>query len=105
MEFLLTTRPDFKDGIRMPVDVYDAIKNEIMKLLDNKNGVSLLSFFDILHTRFAGLLGEDAGWYLYHVKLDLQTKGLITMEYPKARRNIRPVIKMVRKKRLRGTII
>lgn len=102
MEFFFTSRPDLKDGIRMPVNVYEAIKNEIMRLLDNNEGVPLLSFFEILHTRFAGQLGEDSGWYLYHVKLDLQTKGLITVEYAKARRNIRPVIKMVRKKRLRG---
>ena len=103
MEFFLTTRPDLKAGIKMPVNVYEAIKNEIIRLLDNNEGVPLLSFFEILHTRFNSLLGEDAGWYLYHVKLDLQTQCLITVEYSKGRRNMRPVIKMVQKKRLQGT--
>jgi hypothetical protein len=103
MEFFLTTRPDLKVGIRMSVNVYETIKNEIIRMLDNNEGVPLLSFFEILHTRFSGVLGEEVGWYLYHVKLDMQTRGLITVEYSKGRRNMRPVIKMVRKKRLRGT--
>lgn len=93
MELILTIRPDLEDGIKMPVDVYDAIKNEIMRLLDNEARVSLPSFFEILHIRFVEQLGEEAGWYLYHVKLDLQTKGLSRVEYPKAKRNIIPVIK------------
>jgi len=35
MEFLLTTRPVLKDGIKTPVDVYAPIRDEIMRLLDN----------------------------------------------------------------------
>jgi len=35
MEFLLTTRPDLKEGI-MPANVYEAIRDEIMRLLDNE---------------------------------------------------------------------
>ena len=107
MEFIFTTKPDFKDGIRLPADVYNAIKNEMIELLDNEEGVPLPSFFEILHIRFAELLGEDenVGWYLYHVKLDLQTRGLINVEYPKEGRTIKAVIKIVRAQKRRGPTI
>jgi hypothetical protein len=71
-------------------------------MLDNEARVSLPSFFEILHIRFVEQLGEEAGWYLYHLKLDLQTNGLIRVEYPKAKRNIIPVIKKGRRKRVEG---
>jgi len=41
MEFLITTMPDLKDGIKMPVEVHEPIRDEIMRLLDNEGGVCL----------------------------------------------------------------
>jgi hypothetical protein len=102
---LLTKKPDYKEGIKMPVDIYEAIKNEIMKLLDQEDGVSLPSFFDFLHPLFSESLGEHTGWYLYHVKLDLQSRGAIKVEYKKSGRNVRTRIKRAyRPKRSRSTV-
>lgn len=105
MKFLYTLRPDNKEGIKMPADVYESIKNEIMELLANEQGLPLFSFFEMLHLRFISLLGENVGWYLYHVKLDLETRGLITVEYSNRSRNKKSVIKKVRKERERGRTV
>lgn len=96
---LLTKKPDYKAGIRMPVDVYEAIRSEIMKLLDSDEEISLPTFFAILHARFIGTLGEDVGWYLYHVKLDLQSRGAIKVEYKKRGRNVITLMKLVRSRK------
>jgi hypothetical protein len=94
IEFLLTLKPDCKTGIKMRVEVYEAMKREIVDLVRDEEGVSLPSFFEILHARFVDLFGVETGWYLYHVKLDLETRTVIKVERSKGRRNIRTVIKM-----------
>lgn len=94
MEFLLTLKPDYKAGIKMRVDVYEAMKREIVDLIKKEEAVSLQSFFEILHARFFDRLGVETGWYLYHVKLDLETRTVIKVERSKGRRNVRTVIKM-----------
>jgi hypothetical protein len=98
MEFLFTLKPNYKAGIKMRVDVYEAMKKEVVDLIKQEEGVLLQSFFEILHTRFVGLLGAETGWYLYHVKLDLETRSLIKVERSKGRRNVRTVIKMATRK-------
>ena len=57
----------------MPADVYEAIRDEIMRLLDNEGGVSLPSFFEILLT---GRAKKRVG-ICSPVKLDLQYKFFI----------------------------
>jgi hypothetical protein len=96
MQLVLTKKPDYKAGIKMPVEVYEAMKNEIMKLLHNEEMISLPSLFAILHPRFFDMLGEDTGWYLYHVKLDLQTRGAIKVEFKKRGRNVLTLLKIAR---------
>jgi hypothetical protein len=94
VEFLLTLKPGNKGGIRMRADVYEAMKREMVELIKNEDGVPLQSFFEILHNRFVDLLGVETGWYLYHVKLDLETRTVIKVERSKGKRNIKTVIKM-----------
>ena len=94
MEVLITLKPDNKSGIRMRADVYEEVKNEIIHLLRNAESVSLPSFFEILHQRFAAQLGVDTGWYIYHVKLDLETRSVIKVVRSRERRSKRTVIKM-----------
>lgn len=78
----------------MRADMYEGMKREIVHLLRNEEGVPLQSFFEILHSRFVDVLGEETGWYLYHMKLDLETRGVLKVERSKGKRNIKTVIKM-----------
>lgn len=99
MEILTTLKPYNKSGIRMRVDIYEEMKKEIVDLLKNEESVSLQSFFEILHIRFVDLLGIDTGWYIYHVKLDLETRSVIKIVRSKERRNKRTFIKMATRHR------
>jgi hypothetical protein len=108
IEFLLTLRPGYKAGIKMRLDVYESIKNEIIDLVRQEEGVSLPSFFEILHSKFVDLLGVETGWFLYHVKLDLEMRSVIKAERSKGKRNVRTVIKMTpayRKEKSRLTVL
>jgi hypothetical protein len=78
----------------MRSDIYEGIKREIVHLLRDEEGVPLQLFFEILHKRFVDLLGEKTGWYLYHVKLDLETRRVLNVERSKGKRNITTVVKM-----------
>ena len=92
----------------MRSDIYEGIKREIIHVLSDEEGVPLQSFFEILHTRFVELFGEKTGWYLYHVKLDLETRAVLKVERSKGKRNIRTVVSMTaayRKHQTRLTIL
>lgn len=103
MEQLMTLKPGNKTGIRMQVVAYQAIRDEILKLIRNQEGLTVQTFFDILHSRFADDLGSDAGWYLYHVKLDLEVRGVIRVVRIRHNRNmVRTILKMVRKTKFRA---
>ena len=105
---LQTLKPDDKTGIKMPVDLYEAMKREIVHMLMSEEGVALQSFFETLHKRFVEMLGEKTGWYLYHVKLDLEARAVLQVERSKGKKNIRTVIKMTtayRKSKSRLTIL
>jgi hypothetical protein len=91
---LQTLKPDDKTGIPMRADLYEGMKREIVHLLQNEDGVPLQSFFEILHKRFVDVLGEKTGWYLFHMKLDLEARGVLKIERSKGKRNIKTVIKM-----------
>lgn len=93
MNTLLTLKPGQKSGIRMSVNLYEAIKGEIVTILGNTEDVNAQFLFDVLHGLFIEMLGENTGWYIYHVKLDLEARGVIRVERSK-RRNIGTLIKM-----------
>jgi hypothetical protein len=105
MELLLTRKPNNKDGIRMPVDLYESIKSEIILILEKEDGALLSAFFEVLHSRFVTRLGEDTGWYLYHVKLDLESRGLIEVDYSRQERHVSPIVKIVRSERRMQTVL
>lgn len=91
---LVTLKPQNRSGIRMRVDLYEKLKREIVDLVSSDEGVALDVFFAVLHDRFVDLLGEDVGWYIYHVKLDLETRNVIKVVRSGHRRNKKTIIKM-----------
>lgn len=103
MEQLMTLKPGNKTGIKMGVVAYEAIRAEIVKLIRSQEGLTVQTFFEILHPRLTIDLGSDAGWYLYHVKLDLEVRGVIRVVRIRQQRNmVRTILKMVRSTKLRG---
>jgi len=95
----VTRKSNTRAGITMPLNLYDLIKREMHFVLENEEeGISLASFYELLCSRFAKQLGPDTGWYLYHVKLDLETRGLIKIEHLKKNGHAWPIVKVIGKK-------
>jgi len=105
VEFV-TRKSNTNAGITMPLELYDAIKREMHLVLENEeDGISLASFYELLCSRFAKQLGSDTGWYLYHVKRDLETRGLIKVEHQKKNEQVWPSVKVFGKKCKRHSIL
>ena len=84
-EYVCTIRPDRKPGVKIKARWYNSIKEVILEIL-RRDDVFLDVFMDRLHGRFVGYLGENTGWHLYHVKLDMEARGLIAHEQFKRKR-------------------
>ena len=63
----------------MPVDVYEPIRDEIMRLLDNEGGVSLPSFFEILLT---GRAKKRVGIFYSLFQANVMSHGYVTANCP-----------------------
>jgi len=102
----ITRKSNTSAGITMPLDLYDAIKREMHLVLEGEeDGISLAAFYELLCSRFAKQLGPDTGWYLYHVKRDLETRGLIKIEHLKKNGQVWPSVKVFGKKCKKQSIL
>lgn len=61
----------------MKSTLYDSIKAFILHMLENEREILFSTFLQKVHDQFVNDLGENTGWFLYHVKLDMETRGLI----------------------------
>jgi len=75
--FLTTVQPSGKDGVRMPREVYTAVKEFILSELDQVETLTVTDLISKGVAKFGSGMGELAAWRVYHVKLDLETRGLI----------------------------
>lgn len=98
-ELLRTIRPGNKTGITMTRDRYNAIKEFILKTLDQEAELTFNKLLTKGHLRFYPSLGETTGWYLYQVKLDLEARGLIKVDEI-SKGSKKKVIKKVRQNKL-----
>lgn len=105
-EFVVTRKSSRCEGITMPAELYDSMKREMFLILENKEeGILLASFYELLCVHFAERLRQDTGWYLYHVKLDLETRGLIKVEHCKRNDYCQPVVKLSRNESYKKTLL
>jgi galactokinase len=100
-EYLWTIHPEHKDGVRMKAVWYQSIKGFILKTLEGEEEVRFTEFFAKVHSHFAPHLGENTGWFLYHVKLDLEARGLIVHDRSIKRNNRSAVVKLLMKSKER----
>jgi hypothetical protein len=99
MEFLTTLHPGNKTGTRITNEVYNTIKDAILSLLLPHDGMPSAIFFGMLHKQLVGELGENTGWYIFQVKLDMEARGLIKSEFLKDSKNTKAIIKILKRKR------
>jgi hypothetical protein len=76
-EYVYTIHPEGKDGVKIKAEWYHSIKAYMIEILKNENEISLNSFVEMVHSQFVDELGENAGWFVYHVKLDMEARGML----------------------------
>ena len=88
---------DCENGTKISSTIYKTIQHGMFELLEAHGEIPAHSFFRILHEQFADTIGENVGWYIYQVKLDMEAKGQIKSQRDKKKRNAVAVIKMGKK--------
>jgi|GEM_PF-461258 len=96
-EFLRTVRPDNKAGVRMDRSKYEMLKEFILDVLNKSDQVTINELLSQAQALFDKEFGENIGWYVYQVKLDLEARGLIKRERP-AKRNKKAIVRKMHRK-------
>jgi galactokinase len=94
-EYLWTIHPEHKDGVKMKAVLYRLIRDFILETLATEGEIDFHYFLDKVHSRFVPDLGDHTGWLLYHVKLDLEARGLIQHDRSKKRGDRSAVVKLL----------
>lgn len=61
---------------------YEEIKEFFLQLLDKETALPINTLLEKGKERFNHLFKDETGWYLYHVKLDLEARGMIRQLFP-----------------------
>lgn len=75
--YIQTIHPAKRDGIMISSCLYEEIKALILDTLLIEGPLTFSELLNKGCTYFSERLGENAGWYFFHVKLDLEARGLI----------------------------
>ena len=78
-ETIITRLPDKKHGISINSDLYYSLVDFIIRSINDDRHATLMSLLVDGETRYPGY--PNFYWFLIHVKLDLEAKGLIRAEY------------------------
>ncbi len=78
-------------GASMDRKDYDLIKGYILKLLDEESAIDPSRLFEETFDAFKDTFKTQTGLYIYHVKMDLEARGLINQVRSSERRK-RPII-------------
>jgi galactokinase len=79
-EYLQTVHPDDRVGVKMKRDRYNEIRDFILNALEEEKEITINRLIEKANYLFWNQLKEETGWYIYHVKLDLEAKGLLKTE-------------------------
>jgi hypothetical protein len=93
--YFTTLHPEGKSGIKMECHCYNVMKEFVLDLLRAEGEVSFSVFLQSVHSHFVNELGVNTGWFLYHVKLDMEARKLIKHERPKNRRQHLSTIRLI----------
>jgi hypothetical protein len=104
--YVRTMHPYQRYGVRMNAEVYDVIRQFILNLLTKEEEITIEAFHEETHKQFNNLLGENTGWFVYHVKLDLEAKGLIIHQrsLKSKRRHVPPILRLRRNSTRRAVV-
>jgi galactokinase len=79
-DYLHTTHPNARVGVKMKRDRYDQISDFILNTLEGEKEMTINKLIEKGNYRFWEQLKDETGWYIYHVKLDMEARGLLHNE-------------------------
>jgi galactokinase len=79
-DYLHTTHPNARVGVKMKRDRYDQISDFILNTLEGEKEMTINKLIEKGNYRFWEQLKDETGWYIYHVKLDMEARGLLRNE-------------------------
>lgn len=83
-------------------DKYESLRSFILETLTTEKEVTINDLLIEAEKKFSTKLGQNMGWYVYQVKLDLEARGLIKSQ--KSVQNKKPIIKKMNQSRLKDDI-
>jgi galactokinase len=96
--YVVTEHPQKKGGVKLEKKYYDSISEFILKTLEAESELSFSQLVEKANYIFWNELKDQTGWYLIHVKLDLEAKGLIRNESASTARKGKMVLKIRKSK-------
>jgi len=79
-DYVLTVHPDYRSGVKMKRARYNEIIDFILHTLEHEKEITINRLIEKANYRFWDELKDETGWYVYHVKLDMEARGLIKNE-------------------------
>jgi galactokinase len=79
-EYLQTVHPDDRIGVKMKRERYNEICDFILNTLEEEKEITINRLIEKANYRFWDQLKDETGWYIYHVKLDMEARGLLKNE-------------------------
>ena len=80
-EIILTNHPEKKKGIQISSVLYNSITEFIIGEIHHHGQVTLAGLLLRQDDYFASAQNMNMNWFIYHVKIDLETKGMIATVY------------------------
>lgn len=74
-ERVLTLHPEGKEGVNVSLEKYEAVREAILTVVDERGEVGFRELVDTVRGRLAGDFHGSVSWYATTVKLDLEARG------------------------------
>ena len=90
-EKILTLHPEGKKGVNISRKKYDAMKEVVLHILEERREVAWREMIPLVKTEIGPDFEGSVPWYFESVKLDLQAKGEIKVENIKGLQYLYPL--------------
>jgi len=75
-----TLHPIKKSGVVMHEKIYAVVFDFILSAVHQENELTMIRLLELANLNFPDPLEGNLAWHLYHVKLDLEARGLVKIK-------------------------
>jgi galactokinase len=80
--YVTTLRLDERYGVRILLSYYESIRDYMLEVVGRNDQITTKGLLDKCFEKFEHTFGENTGWYIYNVKIDLEARGVICQSLP-----------------------